>query len=623
MSFLLVKTAVGQDFEVAVFTQKNDVIPQKNSNQNKWDSTDPLSLPFWDDFSQSKVSPNTLLWKDSDDVAISPTTGINNISLNAAVFNGIKATGAAHSTVQFQNGNTDILTSHRIDLSAYSASDNLSLSFFYEKKGNGELPNDEDGIRVEFINKDSLWVTNIWQIKGEEVAKTDRFYQVLIPIVDTQFFNDNFRFRFVATGRQTGLFDTWLIDYVYLHENNSNTPTAYPDRTFTKPLSSTFKPYFAVPINHFVTNPTSFLDFVGAQFINLGGGVQTDFIYNLNAEIMYIDENKDTVLVAPQQLASANDNNVDFNAVNPYIHRDFEVENLLDVSALPATAKYAEFRYELTGIKWDGISSQFGDIDFRINNVVRDTFYLDNYYAYDDGTAERGAGVNNTSSQIAYKFAIPIEDEISAIDIYFPKTIQNAQFGKQVKLKIWSDANDFPANELLAKDIVIEKVDILNQYYRYELNQKIAVSGTFYIGWQQLAQARIFVGLDKNTNSSDRIYFNITGDWEQNDKDITGSLMLRPVFGEIENNNAVTAIDENLLESSIQLYPNPSSGIFHIRGDYDQIDILTINGRKVNPKIAKVGTHTQVNLYGFPSGIYIVRLRKGNYIIHKKTILNQ
>ena len=623
--FLLSQLTLGQGFETPILTQKSHSIVQKKSSQGRFEDDTPLTLPFWDDFSQSRVSPDTLLWENSNNVEISPTAAIDAISLNTAVFNGIRANGSAHNSLEFQTGDTDILTSKQIALSAHTPGDNLYLSFFYEKKGNGEIPNNNDGIRLEFMNQDSIWVSNIWNISGEDVVEVDNFFQVLIPVMGSQFFSDNFRFRFVATGRQTGLFDTWLIDYVYLNEGRSATDTEYPDRTFTKPLSSTFKDYYSIPIDHFLLDPIPLLDSVGSQFVILGNE-NSVFPHEVNAQIMYITEDQDTIFSALQSLLTAEDRDDNITGLDEILkHKDFQVGKLINTDIIPQTAKYAEFRYELMGtwIMADNISPAHGNIDFRINDTIRNTFILNNYYAYDDGSAERGAGVNNTGSQLAYKFGSTTDDKISAIDIYFPNTIQNVQFGRQVTLKVWSNTNGFPADELFSKDILIQKVDTLNQFYRYEFNQTIAVSDTFYIGWEQLAQDRIFVGLDKNTKSNDRIYFNITGDWEQNINDIAGSLMVRPVFGEVIDADPTTGIDKNELNTSINLYPNPTSGMLYIQGNYDQIDVLSISGRRMSIGTISDGERTEVNLYGLPSGMYLIRLQKDSQIINKKIILNR
>lgn len=626
----------GQGFETPIITQQYSVPTQKVSSQSRSENASLLSLPFWDDFSQSRVYPDTLLWEDSYDVGISPTTAIDAISFNTAVFNGITASGSAHSSIEFQAGDTDILTSCTIDLNLtdHKPADSIYLSFFYEKKGNGEIPDNNDGIRVEFMNKDSVWISNILQsngddgeILGDEVVEIDNFHQVLIPITDSVFFSDQFRFRFVATGRQTGLLDTWLIDYVYLNEGRNVNDTKYPDRTFTKPLSSAFKNYYSIPIDHFLSEPDLFLGNVGSQFLNLGGDIQTNFNYQVNFDIIYTKPNDDIDTTSLQQLITSAEFNDDINSVLPLVHKDFIADSLVKINELPADSKRAEFSYQMMLTLGDGISTSFGNIDFRTNDTIRNTFILDDYYAYDDGSAERGAGVNNVESQLAYKFGLPtgLTDEISAIDIYFPKTVQNTQFGKQLALKVWPNVNGLPGAESFSQEILIQKIDTLNQFYRYEFSEVIAVTDSFFIGWEQITQDRIFVGLDKNTDSRERIFFNITGDWEANNNDIIGSLMVRPVFGELPlvDPNTVTSLSKKAFESAINIYPNPSTGMIYIDGDFDDVHILSLNGRRLYTGVMTDNVRTEINMYGLPSGMYIVRLQKDNVIINKKIILNQ
>ena len=548
------------------------------------------------------------------------------MSFNVAVFNGIDATGTPHSTVEFQSGDTDILMSRTIDLSNYEIGDSIYLSFFYEKKGNGELPNDDDGIRVEFMDEDSTWVPNIWTKTGRETVEADSFYQVLLPVNEEEYFSDKFRFRFIASGRQTGLFDTWLIDYVYLNEGRSDSDDEYPDRTFTKPISSPFKDYYSIPIEHFISNPNFELDSMGSQYTQLGSTNEVQQ-YELNVIVNYINEDETTEIIPNQQLTTVHDNKFDFNGLgNPYDRRDFEVDSIVSMDGLPSTAIYAEIEATLLGSKWiDGMLG--GSIDLNINDTIRNTFIMDNYYAYDDGTAERGAGINITGNQIAYEFGLQEinEDAITAVDIYFPKTIESVQFGKQVKLKIWSQQNGLPGDELFAKDILIQKVDTLNQFYRYELNEGIAVADTFYIGWEQLAADRIYVGLDKNTNSEDHIYFNTTGEWEQNINDIVGSLMIRPVFGEVKEPGIAdpTSIISDAFDQSIKIFPNPTNGAFRITGDFDELSIIDLSGRKINFNQIKESNHTDIVLHGLPKGMYLIQLRKGILNTTKKIILNR
>ncbi|HEX9739438.1 MAG TPA: hypothetical protein VGA29_01575, partial [Ignavibacteriaceae bacterium] len=85
---------------------------------------------------------------------VSAGVGLNPPTINVASFNGIRIDGAPYSFTAFENGDADTLTSHFIDLSNLNATEKNSvfLSLYHQKQGNGELPDNNDGLRIEFMN---------------------------------------------------------------------------------------------------------------------------------------------------------------------------------------------------------------------------------------------------------------------------------------------------------------------------------------------------------------------------------------------------------------------------------------------------------------------------------------
>ena len=81
------------------------------------------------------------------------------------------------------------------------------------------------------------------------------------------------------------------------------------------------------------------------------------------------------------------------------------------------------------------------------------------------------------------------------------------------------------------------------------------VEDTFYVGFKQNNNNFLPVGLDKNTNSSNKIFYKVDGMWNQNTV-INGSLIIRPVFG--KTNYVLTSINEIELERGCLLYTSPS-----------------------------------------------------------------
>jgi hypothetical protein len=70
-------------------------------------------------------------------------------------------------------------------------------------------------------------------------------------------------------------------------------------------------------------------------------------------------------------------------------------------------------------------------------------------------------------------------------------------------------------------------------------------------------------------------------------------------------------------ENNIQIFPNPTKNIFHIKGDnITDIEILNLSGSL----IFKNNSTTRIDLSNFKNGIYLVRIKMGNQIIIKKLV---
>jgi hypothetical protein len=86
------------------------------------------------------------------------------------------------------------------------------------------------------------------------------------------------------------------------------------------------------------------------------------------------------------------------------------------------------------------------------------------------------------------------------------------------------------------------------------------------------------VGFDANTDSADRIFYNTSGTWTKN-TDLKGSLMIRPVFGK-GTTNVVTEVTKE--SKSIEIYPNPSQGVFYVPNVVEQITVYDSFGSPVD-----------------------------------------
>ena len=75
-------------------------------------------------------------------------------------------------------GRTDSLTSRPIDLFTSLPADSVYLSFFWEARGLGELPDDDDTLMVSFLDKTNKWIP-VWKQQG---VTENAFRQKIIAI---------------------------------------------------------------------------------------------------------------------------------------------------------------------------------------------------------------------------------------------------------------------------------------------------------------------------------------------------------------------------------------------------------------------------------------------------------
>ena len=238
---------------------------------------------------------------------------------------------------------------------------------------------------------------------------------------------------------------------------------------------------------------------------------------------------------------------------------------------------------------------------------------------YDDGTAEYGAGLNQPGAQLAYQFDMQTDqrDTIVAVDIYFPRFGDDSN--QVIQFQILRSLTNSPSDIIYQQSFPIQR-NSQNKFWRIALiDQPAPVLGKFYIGWKQNSSAVIAVGLDKNTDSGNKIFSNISGTFEANTT-LKGSLMIRPVFG--KGNGAgdeVTRVNSEVMTGSI--YPNPSQGIFYISSLVDQVEVVDLTGRKMIIEFELVNEHTQITLSDPAPGIYLLKTYQHHRWVARKIII--
>jgi len=597
----------------------------KAITSNRTKAVDPLKLPFWDDFSFSELtySPSEKLWQSGSTVWVNDGIGINPPSLKVATFDGLDAKGKPYSVNDvLAKGRADSLVSNpiQLDLVPGPQRNTVYLSFYYQFRGNGEPPDAGDQLLLYFKTT-TAW-EKVLTVENDGSFQRDVFYQVFVQVNGDRFFHDQFQFRFQNFGRLSGPYDTWNLDYIYLNSGRSATDNSYPDRTQSAPLTSLFNDYRAMPYQHFLKDPAANLIPPGFTIYNLR--------VDNNQPLNYFSY--DSIIAYKDKVISYSSHVLDNaktigNALLGLERRTVQMATLPDISNFDNTADSIKIRLKLgLSTKDNVLPADAGDydpfkyspIDFRLNDTTRAEFVLSNYYAYDDGAGEYGAGLNQPGAQLAYLFQMKTTepDTLIGVDMYFPKF--GDETSQVIQLLVFGDNAGFPGSILYSESINLQRSG-LDKFWRHAFTNEVGVKGSFYLGWKQSSSAVIALGFDKNTDSGNKIYFNTNGAWEKNTSE-KGSLMIRPIFGESAVNDTNTGLEDVAI--SVMAYPNPNSGTFYLPKKIEALAVVDITGRNIEFNKSMDGNLQKIEMPN-TSGIYILRVFEGGKWSSQKIMVQQ
>ncbi|PJA07391.1 MAG: hypothetical protein COX70_06885 [Flavobacteriales bacterium CG_4_10_14_0_2_um_filter_32_8] len=567
-----------------------------------------LTLPFIDDFSQNYIFADANLWQDMD-VYINSNFPDNPITYGVATFDGLDSTGYPYDfTNPISWGIADYLTSQPIDLS--SIIDSVYLSFYYQPQGNGNKPESKDSLRLEFFRlADSSWV-RVWGVAG---APNQPFKKVMIP-VDTSFQNNAFQFRFVNWATLSGNVDHWNVDYVYLNDNRNYADTALNDVSFITNHHNMLKDYTAMPWSHYLTDTIGLM----ATAMDVTYRNNHSSTYAVFYEYQVIDANGAGPIVETYPILPASKN------VSAYSNFT-EPQAVYNVS--PSFINDFTFPSDASQTKVFQIKNYF-DIspnDIKIDNdTVLSYQVFGSYYAYDDGSAEVGYGVQGIGSKLANQFTIKKNDTLTAFQIYF-NPITNNLSAQTFRLKVWSSLSPevvvySQSASLFTSPIYSNTNEFLN--YTLEVPQYLT-AGTYYFGWEKISSEFLNVGWDVNTNTKTKVFYNAVGIWQN--ASFNGSLMLRPVFGSFPD-PIVSISEDTETEDNFIVFPNPTSQFINFNqktsnNETYHIQLIDIYGKLIIE--TEYPFADKINIKDFTNGIYIIRIvnHKTQNLIIKKVII--
>ena len=652
-------------------------------------------LPFFDDFSHSNLYPDSTKWTDNN-VLVNDGFPLCPPNRNGVTFDVLDANGKVYNYAISNAFVAEYLTSARIRLDsimepeprALTPADSVYLSFYYQPQGNGNAPEAQDSLVLQFgtttehqeflfldyqnysisdifaemqvdtlFPGDTVWASvgcqpglftiitdtltpmtqgsiavpcdsvfttvadttwyHIWSVPGQRLDSFmvhnggQYFEQVMIPIRDLKYFQDNFYFRFynyasivnssLPSDRSNE--DNWNIDFVYLNINRSVNDINYPMLTFSGQRPSFFNRYQSIPYRQYRINPNSSMrENLDIDIANLDGIDHEAYYYY---KVDQIGGNQHYLRT------------LDPVTIHPY--REDGFLNCPEYGESPACPYVGEL---FTLNMWyDSVSYQVSHyvFDSTANPPLADSMIyrvgMYNYYAYDDGIPELGYGLSNPGGKFAVRFDISEYDTIQGVQMLFNHTLNDAN-NKYFDIVVWKDENGKPGEEIYR--LSGRRPEWQEQIYRfsyYKFDETVALANAFYIGIEQMESGLINIGFDASIDNSQYNFVNTNGSWQQSSKH--GSLMIRPVVGA----SYYIGVQENE-EKNLRLYPNPVSSVLHLEGDFEngQVSLYDIVGRKVYQ-----GEYQhEISVSNLNDGLYFIQIITAEgQVINQKFIIRK
>lgn len=505
---------------------------------------------------RSYINPdNTLrpwiLWAD-DDAYVNNTFPIDPPTIGVVTLDGMDRTGYPYSPNDPNVGGlADKLTSVPINL-AYPPGDSIYLSFFCQPIGRSgdELAHAEDSLRVElYAPNEDTW-TRVWSNPG--TAAPDRFQQVMIPITDPKFLKADFKFRFSNDATLGGMVDQWHIDYVRLDRNRNAADTILQDVAFVYQEAGLLQTFTSVPYAKFIQAPGSYM----AQQVDLeqrNNDTQDKFItwgYGVTSDCGW------SATRGNYGNNISNNAYSNFNSTHPVNTGSDPL--VYDVNACDDAAF-------LTAKFWTNATPDV----CAYNDTMHYVQEISNYYSYDDGSAEAGYSLNAAGAMQAYRFDTQGTDSLRALRMYFapiftydPPPVNNPPNGSFI-ITVWSSLNP---EVIIHQNISFSSPEYHrwgpDRFVEYPLDSTIAVGGTFYVGWVQTNDTRMNLGMDKNRNNQDKMFYKVGQSWLTSGQE--ASWMIRPVM--VAAVDPYAGVEEaTSVDALLTLFPNPTGDAFQMK----------------------------------------------------------
>ncbi|MBL7895138.1 MAG: T9SS type A sorting domain-containing protein [Bacteroidia bacterium] len=589
------------------------------------------TLPFFEDFyyASRSIYPSGTHWTDSS-VYVNTGFAIAPPSIGVATFDGLNRKGYPYNlTAQpVVSAAADTLTSRPISLGVqssytYSAADSLALTFLYQRGGFGENPEVNDSLIVDFykplypvvtgtVTNYGAWF-RVWSTKGSNSlpGNDTMFKRAFIRIKDTAYFHNGFKFRFRNKATTSGSVDHWNVDYINLKKNYLRTDTVYDEVALGYMPRPILKNYSALPYYQYQSTE------MGTKFSNFIRNNAVGVVKNTNYEYAIMDENYSVLHTFGGSSSNAGN-------VNPFVTRGWD--SVATHKSPPVNYTISPFS-DSSRIYVRHIINSNPDV-WKYNDTIYQKFELNNYYAYDDGSAEAGYYLNTYGAKLALRFTLNVTDTLHGLDIYFnPITQGNLIQATTYRMYLWSDGGGSPGTVIRRDSVAYPKYLQIghNQMPRYFYTTPIILNpGTYYCGIVQTTNQQLNIGFDRNFDHKDALYYDVSGFWQQSA--IPGSIMIHPIVGPSARALVGIKETENKKESSVKIYPNPTSDKLFIETkninecNDCKIELYSVLGNKLNEEELGNGVK-EIALSEYAAGMYFIVIKQNNKVVSQNKFI--
>jgi hypothetical protein len=588
---------------------------------------DTLGLPFMDDFSYAGPFPDGVRWLD-EDTYVNNTLANEPPSVGVATFDGVNYRGDVYGGGY---GPSDRLTSNYISLK--SAQNDVYLSYWVQRRGLGDRPEIQDSLVLEFKDRDGRWqyVRSFAGAPASQPNTTDEPFRFYRDKLGANFIHNAFQFRFTNYSDRNGILDNWHVDYVRLSDQVSQNDNLFRDVAFTQYPLHFLRYYSSMPWNHFKGFETAELrDTIAVALFNHAGEALNASPSNFQVTELTTDTD-----LLRSDLILFNGTEANIPAREP-VKRSYLLQG--DPTGFPSI--YASLLLGFQNPSFDQRERLEFATQYSLNNTtqinasgleavqrndrVEKVTVFENYFAYDDGTAESGF-IAQEGNSVALRFLANVPDSLRGVSIHFPRTTIDAS-DQRFTLKVWvGELDEEPEYEVFLETPYYANsfYDTLQGFTTYPLLDRdgnpapLALEpGYFYVGWEQetpcTATDCIAVGYDRNTPAAkENTFFRSATGWTPLDSLVFtirgGALMIRPIVGSETPVATPTGEVPVILEANV--YPNPTQQWLNIDlpdGRHEQYRYLLYNS--VGQALRQGRLERQIDLGNLPSGLYYFRI---------------